>query len=215
VNFGQMRAQVLAWIKAKSQSARLPDAVVNSLINLTVADILRENKLRFSEKSGSIAVGAGDVSAALPTGFIRAQSVRFIASASDAQTPLHPLLKRRFDLLYPRDSSNLVGVGAPVDFMVFGAAFVLGPRPEAAGTLYYDYDGLPADMVSDTETSDLMDAAWDVILFGTLIHASDYLVEDMRTGTWQARYTEAVRSLNAEHAIARQSGGRTKTEEPG
>lgn len=208
-----MRNSVFAWIKAKNQSSRLDGTVVNDLIDLTIADLYREQHLRYSETSASIAVSAGDVGFALPDRFIRFQDdgVRLLAADADNQATLFAKSKSEAGRLFARGSDGKFETGPPTNFFVYGTEAILLPRPEADATIFYDFDQLAEALDDDGATLAIMEDAWDTVLFGTLFNATLYVIEDGRAGLWKSKYEEGAKSLNAEHAIARKSGGRHHT----
>lgn len=222
MNRGALRAEALRWLKAKAQSARISPETVNTLINLTVKDCYKQKKLRWSELTANPQlVSAGTATANLPERFIRYNAVRWRTGTADTSAPLDPLLKTVWDRRYSaRDDQGKIDLtGTPEHYTIYGETVLLGPRPDADGYIMADYDAFPGDIPDgvpyDEEEPELMRDHWPVVLFGTLVNSSLYVVEDSRAPMWESKYKAALAALNAEHAVARTSGGRIYTQEPG
>jgi hypothetical protein len=77
-----------------------------------------------------------------------------------------------------------------------GAEFVLAPLPDTNYTLTMLYYAKP-DALSDSNTSNVFMAnAADCLLYGALLEAEPYLLNDVRMQTWSSLYNSAVDSLN-------------------
>lgn len=219
MNRSELRASVKAWIKTKNQSARLPDEVIDDLIQLTLDNVYTGNHLRFTETSTSEQLSAQSLGTNVPERFIRPIALRWKTGLLDETTEatrLNPLDKREFDRRYPKGGlyDRPLGFGEPIHFQIYGDSILLGPRPDQDGVFSMDFDQLPEDLESDDVDVPILAVAWDCILFGTLYNATHYVIEDSRANVWLAKYTEAQKALNIEHMIARRAGGRHVTSEP-
>lgn len=87
-------------------------------------------------------------------------------------------------------------VGKPNFFTVIGNEIQLAPQPDSAYTLELRYYN-QFSALSDTSTSNwLMANAPDIYLYGALLEAQPYLMNDARLTTWKALFDQAVDDLS-------------------
>jgi hypothetical protein len=106
------------------------------------------------------------------------------------------------------DSSIYSSSGEPSAYTLEGDNIIFAPEPSATSTtnakmLYVKaFDALSAD----TDTNWLLTNAYDVYLYGTLMHSAPFIGEDERLQVWAMGYNEAVRKVNRTDQLARFSG---------
>lgn len=122
-----------------------------------------------------------------------------------ATAPLQAVSLEQLLQKYPR-----TGSGLPKWIARDGENFVFGPVPSGGHTLNGTYIAKPVALRSfaaDAAAHWLVVNAPDLLLYGALMEAQPYVMNDKRYPLWQAKYSEALdsyRSLMREQGI---SGG--------
>lgn len=88
-------------------------------------------------------------------------------------------------------SSN---VGHPIAFTIEANKIYFGPSPDDTYTLTYTYIAKP-DIKTDV-TNRLLTIYPDVYLFACLVEAADHNQDDLALTKYEARYQQAVKSIN-------------------
>jgi hypothetical protein len=81
-----------------------------------------------------------------------------------------------------------------------GANWIFGPPPDGTYTLNGTYVAKPAllrNTASDAAAHFLIVNAPDLLLYGALMEAQPYVMNDKRFGLWQAKYEEALMEYRA------------------
>jgi hypothetical protein len=126
--------------------------------------------------------------ATVPTDFLTLR-VAYLNGKSNAplqQSSLEQVLSN-----YPRTSS-----GQPKAIARDGANFIFGPVPDGTYTLngtYYAKPVLLRSFSSDAAAHFLIVNAPDLLLYGALLEAQAYLMNDSRIPVWSAAYELALR----------------------
>lgn len=98
------------------------------------------------------------------------------------------------------------GASTPVAMSRDGANFVFGPFPKdftLSGTYYAKHDPLRT-----TDPNWYVTNAPEVLLYGALLDAESFILNDPRIETWRVLYDRAIQSLMDEERAA--SGARMK-----
>lgn len=133
----------------------------------------------------------------LPTGWL--ETIRLDVSGGDRLT-----LLSHGEMAALR-ASNDDTAGEPSYYAFVAGQIELYPTPGSAYTINHAYFAEIPDLATNT-TNWLLTAAPDVYLYGSLIHAAPYLVEDQRLPVWEAMYMQAMTALQAASKQARHSG---------
>ncbi len=143
---------------------------------------------------------------ALPTDFLEIQSHSIDTSVQPVVPEYRP----------PNEFHGLnaqLDSGVPKLFTIIGNSLHFGPPPDAATHLYtqWYFQEIPA-LSSGNQTNWLLDFAPDIYLYGTLIEASPFLMDDEKLGTWTTMYDRGLKSLMGQDARHRyRPGARIRT----
>lgn len=84
--------------------------------------------------------------------------------------------------------------------------FIFGPYPDSTytitGVYYKHFDLLSASNTTNWFTTN----APEVLLYGALLEAQPFLMNDARIGVWQALFNEAIDTLNSQEKVEKASG---------
>jgi len=96
--------------------------------------------------------------------------------------------------------------GKPLDYTVLANDFQLAPVPDGVYTLKMFYFAAPT-FLSSTNTSNVFLANTpDALLYGALLEASPYLMDDARINTWGTMFDRAMASITRSDEQGQYSG---------
>jgi hypothetical protein len=181
-NYSDLKTTVANYLGRSDLTAQIP-----TFISLAEIRLARQLRLRQMLKVVSSTTTAGDGTVGLPSDFL---SVRdFYVDVSPRQ-PLSYLSPSAFTRdARPHES------GKPVFYTQRGLEFELAPQPDTAYVVVLLYYAKPTAL-SDTNTSNVFMANCpDALLYGALLEAEPYLMNDARLATWTQLYSSAITSL--------------------
>jgi hypothetical protein len=100
--------------------------------------------------------------------------------------------------------------GMPTHFSWTDSTIELAPAPSAELLLHMTYYRRIPRLTVDAPTNWLTDRDMGVYLYGALVRASPYLLDDSRVATWTKEYADRVASLNLSSQVALHSGAPLK-----
>lgn len=152
-----------------------------------------ENWARWMENSLSVTVASGV--AALPTGYLGLASA-YVSGVNGP--PLKRVSLEQLYARYPRSGDT----GVPMYIARNGSNFEFGPISSdgyvIAGT-YYRKPTLMRVFASDADAHWLIVNAPDLVLYGALLEATPFLIDDKRLMVWKSMYDEALASYRTQH----------------
>lgn len=180
-NYSELQTAVANWLARSDLTSYIPD-----FITLAEARIYREMKVRQMETALDATISSGVI--AVPSGYT---SMKFAYVNGSPVTPLERMSLEEMYRQYPVRSSS----GKPRFFARNGSNFEFGPYPDSDYTIkgvYYK----KLDALSGSNTSNwLLTDAPDLILFGALLEAKAFIMDDKRISLWEARYANAKREI--------------------
>lgn len=191
--YATLKADCADWLNRTDLTSVIPSFIRNA-----EAGIRRDVRVRAMDTSADITITAGV--GAIPDGFLYARRLildNAIAWSLDYVVP---------EVLY--SSSVYIDTGTAVAYTIEGESLIFRPSTDETGKILYvkAFDSLSAE----SDTNWLLTNAYDVYLYGSLLHAAPYLKEDGRIGTWAQMYTQAVQAVNKQENLARFSGSSLK-----
>jgi hypothetical protein len=181
-NYSDLKTTVANYLGRSDLTAQIP-----TFISLAEIRLARQLRLRQMLKVVSSTTTAGDGTVGLPSDFL---SVRdFYVDVSPRQ-PLSYLSPSAFTRdARPHES------GKPIFYTQRGLEFELAPQPDTAYVVVMLYYAKPTAL-SDTNTSNVFMANCpDALLYGALLEAEPYIMNDARLATWTQLYSSAITSL--------------------
>jgi hypothetical protein len=149
-------------------------------------------------KTVSSSTTAGDNTVGLPSDFL---SVRDLYVDQSPRQPLTYLSPSAFT----RDARAHES-GVPVFYTQKGLEFELGPQPDTAYVLVLLYYAKPEPLSNTNASNVFLAVCPDVLLYGALLEAEPYLMNDARLQTWSTLYSNAVQSLAESDNAAEYAG---------
>ncbi len=192
-NYSELKTAVANWLDRDDLTDRIPE-----FIALAEARFNRVLRLRAMETKQTASTTIGQQSLALPTGYIQMRNLQINTSPV---TPMQYVTPEIFDRLYGGSSS-----GTPKMYTILANELQLGPKPDSVQTIemlfYKRFDAL-----SDAEpTNWVITNAPDIYLYGSLLEAEPFIMNDARIGIWAGGFQNSVNDLQTQDNKDRHSG---------
>lgn len=170
-------ASVAAWLMRDDLAAVIPD-----FISLAETDMNHRLRLRTQLVTATVDAAGGD----LPADAVHVQSVTLdgygrLDFASGAENAA-------FSEGYRGGPARWFGID--------GNRLVVSPTP-ASGQLTLRYYARIPSLGPDNQTNAVLQASPALYLYGSLLQAAPYLLDDQRTQTWGTLYQEAANLLQS------------------
>ena len=179
--YSELQTAVGSWLNRSDLTSNIPD-----FIKLAEASFNRVLRTRNQIKRATSTVSTQFVTQ--PTDLLELYNIQI---NSDPIRRLEQVSLTKIDELKEGNSNT----GKPLYFSITGADFELYPSPDTSYTLELVYYSTIASL-SDTNTSNfLLTNHPDIYLYGTLVQAEPYLMNDERIGTWGALLGKAIEEL--------------------
>jgi len=193
-NYTELQTAVANWLDRDDLSARIPE-----FIELCEARFNRTLRIRAMETlDESVDTVAGTSTIALPTGYIQMRDIHLIANPIVQLQYVTPEIYNR---IYAGSSS-----GKPQVYTIIANNIKFGPTPDVVydvSMLYYK----KFDALSDSSpTNWVITNAPDVYLYGALLEAEPFLMNDQRIQLWATALTESMTKIQEQDQKDRHSG---------
>ncbi len=192
-NYSALKTTVANYLGRTDLTTQIPD-----FITLAETRLARELRTRQMLKSATSSMTSGDAKVALPTDFLE---VRDLYIRGNPRMPVTYLAPSAFTRDARADESGL-----PVYYTVLASEFLFAPIPDGTRTLEILYYAKPA-VLSDSNTSNVFLANYpDALLYGALLEAEPYLINDARVQLWVSLYDRAINSISSADEGSEYSG---------
>jgi hypothetical protein len=191
--FADLKTSIANYLNRSDLTSVIPD-----FITLTEAKLNRILRIRPMQKRVSTTLTSGDAFVDLPNDFLEATQI-FIDS--NPNKVLNYVNANQIELENTQETS-----GTPSQYTITGDEFQLSPIPDSNYTLKISYYAkIPA--LSTENTSNYLLASYpQVYLYGSLLEAQPYIVNDERITVWMSLFNEAVQLINRDDEQGRYSG---------
>ena len=191
--YAELQTAVANWLDRDDLGDRIPE-----FIALAEARMNRVFRLRLMEAKYTASTVAGQRNLALPTGYLQMRNLQINT------TPIRPcqyVTPEIYDRLY---GSTLTGT--PEIYTIITNEIQLGPIPASVQTIeMLFYKKIAALSVSNTTEAMLTDNP-DIYLYGSLLEAEPFLMNDERLGIWAQGFQQSIENLQDQDAKDRHSG---------
>ena len=192
-SYSDLKTAIAGYLARTDLTSQIPD-----FIHLCEVRLRRDLRIRQMLKSVTTATTASDETVELPSDFLEIRD--FIVTGN----PVQPLTYMS-PSLFSRNARSMES-GKPIDYTILANDFQLAPIPDSAYTLKMLYFAAPT-FLSDSNTSNVFLANCpDVLLYGSLIEAEPYLMNDARVNTWGTMFDRALASINRSDEEGQYSG---------
>lgn len=192
-NYSDLKTSIAGYLARSDLTSQIPD-----FIRLAELRLRRELRVRQMLKSVTTSTTGGDSTVELPTDFLE---VRDMVITGNPVQPISYMSPSAFSR-----NARSTDSGKPVDYTVLASEFQLAPIPDTAYTVKLLYYAAP-DFLSDSNTSNVFLANMpDALLYGSLVEAEPYLMNDARVQTWGSMFDRAVGAITRSDEQGQYSG---------
>ncbi len=155
---------------------------------IDLAEARHKREIRIREMVTREALTVADRQEALPSGFLEMIHLRLLTSPVTVLSEVN---------IYEMTRQRLESTGKPSKYVLYGNEIEFDKSPDASysGEIIY-YKEVDPLSVSNT-TNDILTRAPDLYLYGALLAAEPFLMNDERIQTWTAFYSSAMDAINA------------------
>jgi hypothetical protein len=185
--YSALRESIASWLMRDDLTAAIPD-----FIALAEADMNQRLRLRAMLTTATVDAAGG----ALPDDCLAVRSVELagyghLSFAADAETA---------------QFSNAYRGGDARWYSIDGNSLVVSPTQVGDGTVTLRYYARIPALSDDNPTNHVLTANPALYLYGSLVQASPYLLDDARMQTWVTLYGEAAGGLQGADDAAEYPG---------
>ena len=192
-NYSGLKASVASYLGRSDLTAQIPD-----FITLAEYRLQRNLRVRQMLKTATANTTGGDSTVGLPSDFLELRDIYIDARPRFTLSYLSPSA-------FSRDA-RAADSGRPNFYTLRAAELELAPIPDTSYSLVMLYYAKPTPL-SDSNTSNVFLAnAPDALLYGALLEAEPYLMNDNRVAIWSNFYNSALESLNVSDESSEYSG---------
>lgn len=192
-SYADLQTTIAGYLARSDLTTQIPD-----FIRLAELRLRRDLRIRQMLKSVTTATVASDETVELPSDFLEVRD--FVVVGNPVQ-PLNYYSPSAFNR-----NTRTWEIGKPLDYTVLANDFQLAPVPDGVYTLKMFYFAAPT-FLSSTNTSNVFLANTpDALLYGALLEASPYLMDDARINTWGTMFDRAMASITRSDEQGQYSG---------
>ena len=192
--FAELKTAAANWLDRSDLTDRIPE-----FISLAEARFNRVLRVRDMEAvSTAISTSAGTREYDLPTRFVQMKEFHL---TTDPLTPLAYITPEMMTRMQAGSAKS-----KPQVFTIIADKVRLGPNPDAVYTTSMLYYQAFAALSDSATTNDMLTNNPDVYLYGTLLEAEPFIMNDERVGLWLAAFEKAVADIQDQDNKDRHSG---------
>jgi hypothetical protein len=192
-SYADLQTSIAGYLARSDLTAQIPD-----FIRLSELRLRRDLRIRQMLKSVTTATVAADSTVELPSDFLEVRDLFIVGNPVQPLTYYSPSAFNR--------NARTWEIGKPRDYTVLANDFQLAPVPDTVYTVQMLYFAAPA-FLSNSNTSNVFLANTpDALLYGALLEAEPYLMNDARLNTWGSMFDRAMSSITRSDQQGQYSG---------
>lgn len=192
-SYSDLKTSVANYLGRSDLTSIIPD-----FISLAEIRLQRQLRIRQMMVTATAITTGGDNTVGLPPDFIEMRDLYVVGNPRVPLTYLSPSA-------FTRDA-RANDSGKPVFYTLRGNEIELAPIPDTAYTLNMLYYGKPAVLSDSNPSNAFMANCPDVLLYGALLEAEPYLMNDARTQVWAQLYQNGLDALTTSDESSEYSG---------
>jgi hypothetical protein len=191
--YSDLQTSVANYLGRSDLTAVIPDFILFAEIRLA-----RELRTRQMLEIATVATTGGDATIALPTDFLE---IRDVFVQGNPRMPVTYLSPSAFTRNARADESGL-----PVFYTILESEILLAPKPDTVYTIEVLYYGKPVVLSNANPSNVFLVNYPDALLYGSLLEAEPYLINDARSQTWGALFDRAIKNIQDSDQNSEYSG---------
>ena len=196
--FAELKTAAANWLDRSDLTDRIPEFIV-----LAEARFNRILRIRDMETvSTAISTVGGTREYSLPTGFVQMKEFHL---TTEPITPLSYITPEMMSRMWAGSTT-----AKPQVFTIIADNVRLGPGPDAVYTTSMLYYKTFTALSTDNTTSDMLTNNPDVYLYGTLLEAEPFIMNDERVALWATAFKQAIDDIQNQDNKDRHSGSQLR-----
>ena len=191
--YGTLQTAVANWLDRDDLTSRIPE-----FISLTEAIFNRTLRIRAMETIVSDNTPSGSKEDALPTGYLQMREIHLETS------PIVPLSYITPEIMYRIRAGSVNG--RPNSYTIMGENILFGPTPDSVYAYSMTYYKALDALADNAPVNWAILNAPDMYLYGTLLQAEPFLMNDERVPLWERGFRQAISDLQEQDNKDRHSG---------
>ena len=192
-SYSDLQTAIAGYLARSDLTSQIPD-----FIRLCEVRLRRDLRIRQMLKSVTTATVASDSTVEIPSDFLEARDLVLVGNPVQPLNYLSPSLFNR--------NARAADAGKPLEYTILANDFQLAPIPDGAYTVKLLYYAAPV-FLSDSNTSNAFLANCpDLLVYGSLIEAEPWLMNDPRLQTWITMFNRGLASLTTSDQQGQYSG---------
>lgn len=191
--YGTLKTAVSNWLDRDDLSLRIPE-----FISLCEAIFNRTLRIRPMETTITDNTPSGTKEEALPTGYLQMREIHLNTSPIVSLSYITPEIMYRIRA----GSTN----ARPNSYSILGENILFGPTPDSAIEYTMTYYKALTSLSDDDPTNWALLNAPDLYLYGTLLQAEPFLMNDDRVPLWERAFRQTIADLQEQDNKDRHSG---------
>jgi hypothetical protein len=192
-SYAELQTTIAGYLARTDLTTQIPD-----FIRLAELRLRRDLRIRQMLKSVTTATVAGDETVELPSDFLEVRDFVVVG------TPIQPL-SYYSPSAFNRNTRSW-DLGKPQDYTVLANDFQLSPIPDTVYTLKMFYFAAPTFLSNSNTSNAFLANTPDALLYGALLEAAPYLMDDVRLNTWGSMFDRAMASITRSDEEGQYSG---------
>lgn len=186
MNYGELKTLLASYLHRDDLTDQIP-----TFITLAQSRMNHDVDLTSLQSKDCVFVVKGQVEADLPTDFLEMLSLRIPFNGGFRLLQQKSLAQN--SQVYETASG---ATGSPLYYARYGNSIELSPTPDASTTLEIVYKQRLAALVNDTDTDELLTNHLNIYIYGAMLEASPFLMDDKRAQVWGGLYENEVKRIN-------------------
>jgi len=192
-NYSELQTAVANWLDRDDLTERIPE-----FIALTEARFNRLLRIRAMEEKQTASTVAGQRNLALPTDFIQMRNLQINTSPITSMQYVTPEM---YDRLY-----GSAITGTPSIYTIVANEIQLGPIPASSQTIEMLFYKKFSSLSATNPTNSMITNAPDVYLYGCLLEAEPFIMNDPRVQLWATAFQQSISDIQQQDNNDRHSG---------
>jgi hypothetical protein len=183
-NYTSLQATVANYLARSDLAAVIPD-----FIRLAEVRLRRDLRIRQMLKSATTIAVGGDQTVTLPIDFLQLRDLFLETNPVRSLEYVTPSVFSR--------NGRVTESGLPMYYTIIANEFKLAPVPDGDYSMRMLYYAAPEYLTSTNPSNVFLATCPDLLLYGSLVEAEPYLMNDGRIQLWAGMYDRGVTSLSS------------------
>ena len=181
--YSELKTSVGSWLGRSDLTSQIPD-----FITLAELRLQRMVRIRQMLSNSTLTLTAGTSTVSIPTDFLELRDIYIDGSPRVALTYLAPAAFTK--------NARAHESGQPVYYTINGSQFEFAPIPDSGYSVKLMYYAKPDALSDSVASNEFLENCPDALLYGSLIEAEPYLMNDARAQVWGTLFNNAIQAIN-------------------